>query len=114
VAELQSSLSSLTKERDALHLQSASRDRELAELRREVGNVIEKKRRLEAELERLRAHLLAVEETYTGDALAAEDRERELRKKLQVFRLFRTQPFTVFSLVAFRDALINWYFKIAN
>ena len=59
------------------------------ETRKEVSNVIEKKKRLEQELERLRHHLLTVEETYTHEALATEERERELRKKLQVRLLYR-------------------------
>ena len=49
-----------------------------------MNNVIDKKRRLEQELDRLRQHLLAVEEGYTQEALATEERERDLRKKLQV------------------------------
>ena len=44
----------------------------------------DKKKRLEHELERLKQHLVQVEETYTQEALEAEERERELRKKLQV------------------------------
>ncbi len=54
------------------------------ELKREVNNVIEKKRKLEQELGRLKQHLVSIEESSTQDALANEDRERELRKKLQV------------------------------
>ena len=45
--------------------------------------MIDKKRRLEQELDRLRQHLLAVEEGYTQEALTTEERERDLRKKLQ-------------------------------
>ncbi len=36
------------------------------------------------ELDRLREHLVAVEDGYTQEALATEERERELRRKLQV------------------------------
>ena len=46
--------------------------------------MIEKKRKLEQELGRLKQHLLSIEESGTQDALAYEDREKELRKKLQV------------------------------
>ena len=49
-----------------------------------MNNVIEKKRKLEQELGRLKQHLVSIEESSTQDALANEDRERELRKKLQV------------------------------
>ena len=96
------------KQRDEAQLQANEKDRQLSELRREVNNVIgknasifdltiffffsktflclltDKKKRLEHELERLKQHLVQVEETYTQEALEAEERERELRKKLQV------------------------------
>lgn len=49
-----------------------------------MNNVIEKKRKLEQELARLKEHLVAVEESGTQEVLALEDRERELRRKLQV------------------------------
>ena len=99
------------KQRDEAQLQANEKDRQLSELRREVNNVIgkkcmlqfliwrnilpflsfltDKKKRLEHELERLKQHLVQVEETYTQEALEAEERERELRKKLQViWRIF--------------------------
>lgn len=34
------------------------------------------------ELERLRSHLLEIEDSYTREAVAAEDRESELRRKV--------------------------------
>ena len=77
-------MGSLKRERDEINLRLSDRERELTETRREVNNVIDKKRRLEQELERLRDHLLAVEEGYTQEAMVNEERERELRKKLQV------------------------------
>lgn len=36
------------------------------------------------ECERLREHLLAVEETSTREAIAAEERETELRKRIRI------------------------------
>ena len=56
----------------------------MAELRKEVNNVIDKKKRLEQETERLKQHLVDVEDGYTQEALQTEEREQELRKKLQV------------------------------
>lgn len=35
-------------------------------------------------MERLRNHLLEIEDTYTREALAAEDRESELRRRVSV------------------------------
>lgn len=44
----------------------------------------EKEQRLNQELERLRNHLLEMEDSYTREVLAAEDREAKLRKKVSV------------------------------
>jgi predicted nucleic acid-binding Zn-ribbon protein len=63
---------------------TSDRERELQELKREVNNVIDKKRKLEQELGRLKQHLVAIEESGTQDALAFEEREKEIKKKLQV------------------------------
>lgn len=41
----------------------------------------EKEQRQKVELERLRNHLLEIEDSYTREALAAEDRESELRRR---------------------------------
>ena len=84
IQELQSNITQLMKQRDEAQLLANEKDRQLSELRREVNNVIDKKKRLEHELERLKQHLVQVEEGYTNEALASEERERELRKKLQV------------------------------
>ena len=77
-------MGTLKRERDEANLKVQDKDRELTELRKEVNAVIEKKRRSAQELDRLRQHLVAVEDGYTNEALLTEERERELRKKLQV------------------------------
>ena len=71
-------------ERDEVQIRANDKDRQLAELRKEVNNVIDKKKRLEQETERLKQHLVDVEDGYTQEALQTEEREQELRKKLQV------------------------------
>lgn len=43
----------------------------------------EKEQRLNQELDRLRNHLLEREDTSTREALAAEDRESKLKKKVR-------------------------------
>lgn len=73
------------RERDESQLSVNDKDRQLTELRHEVNNVIDKKKKLEHELVRLKQHLVVVEEGYTQEALEAEERERELRKKIQVY-----------------------------
>ncbi|KAG7274645.1 hypothetical protein CRUP_004569 [Coryphaenoides rupestris] len=47
-----------------------------------TARVTDKEQRLKVELERLRSHLLEMEDSYTRDALAAEDREVELRRRV--------------------------------
>lgn len=44
----------------------------------------DKEQRLNLELERLRNHLLDIEDSYTREALTAEDRETELRRRVAV------------------------------
>uniref|UniRef100_A0A8C0V749 Thyroid hormone receptor interactor 11 n=1 Tax=Cyanistes caeruleus TaxID=156563 RepID=A0A8C0V749_CYACU len=50
----------------------------------QVQHLHEKEQRLNQELERLRNHLLEMEDSYTREALAAEDREVKLRKKVLI------------------------------
>lgn len=50
----------------------------------QIQHLREKEQRLNQELERLRNHLLEMEDSYTREALAAEDREVKLRKKVLV------------------------------
>ncbi len=42
----------------------------------------ERERKFISEIERLRTHLLKMEESYTNDLIAAEDREKSLRNQL--------------------------------
>ena len=51
-------------ERDEVQIKANDKDRQLAELRKEVNNVIDKKKRLEHETERLKQHLVRFETTY--------------------------------------------------
>jgi len=44
----------------------------------------EKEQRLVKECDRLRGHLVQIEESYTREALETEDREKQLRNKLAV------------------------------
>uniref|UniRef100_A0A8C5T647 Thyroid hormone receptor interactor 11 n=1 Tax=Malurus cyaneus samueli TaxID=2593467 RepID=A0A8C5T647_9PASS len=50
----------------------------------QVQHLHEKEQRLNQELERLRNHLLEMEDSYTKEALAAEDREVKLRKRVLI------------------------------
>jgi len=79
---LSSELSQMTAERDSCVTQGKARLQEAQDLRREVSAIIEKKKRVEGEVERLRGHLVQVEEGYTAELMEGEEREKELRKKV--------------------------------
>ncbi|MEE6494347.1 hypothetical protein FKM82_017107 [Ascaphus truei] len=68
-------------ERDQVMLALKQKQMECVAVQNEVQHFRDKEQRLNQELERLRSHLLEMEDSYTREALAAEDRETELRKK---------------------------------
>ena len=63
--DLQSNIRQLMHERDEVQIKANDKDRQLAELRKEVNNVIDKKKRLEHETERLKQHLVRFETNET-------------------------------------------------
>lgn len=69
-------------ERDQALLALAHKQRENKELMEQMKVPKEEQERLLKELDRLRTHLLQVEESYTQEALKAEEREQELRSRL--------------------------------
>ncbi|XP_063804647.1 thyroid receptor-interacting protein 11 isoform X2 [Pseudophryne corroboree] len=71
-------------ERDQVMLALKQKQMESASLQNELQHLREKEQRLNQELERLRNHLLEMEDSYTREALAAEDRETDLRKKVNL------------------------------
>ncbi|KAM6201984.1 thyroid receptor-interacting protein 11 [Rhynchocyon petersi] len=72
------------QERDQVTLALKQKQMENGALQNEVQHLRDKESRLNQELERLRNHLLESEDSYTREALAAEDREAKLRKKVTV------------------------------
>ncbi|KAM9645909.1 thyroid receptor-interacting protein 11 isoform 2-T2 [Trichechus inunguis] len=70
------------QERDQVMLALKQKQMENSALQNEVQHLRDKELRLNQELERLRNHLLESEDSYTREALAAEDREAKLRKKV--------------------------------
>ncbi|KFO18281.1 Thyroid receptor-interacting protein 11 [Fukomys damarensis] len=72
------------QERDQVTLSLKQKQMENNALQNEVQHLRDKELRLNQELERLRNHLLESEDSYTREALAAEDREAKLRKKVTV------------------------------
>nr|XP_056707670.1 thyroid receptor-interacting protein 11 [Euleptes europaea] len=71
-------------ERDQVMLALKQKQMETSALQNEVQHLHDKEQRLNQELERLRNHLLEREDTSTREALAAEDRESKLKKKVLV------------------------------
>ncbi|XP_053108885.1 thyroid receptor-interacting protein 11 isoform X2 [Hemicordylus capensis] len=72
------------QERDRVMFALKQKQMETSALQNEVQHLREKEQRLNQELERLRNHLLEREDTSTREALAAEDRESKLKKKVQI------------------------------
>merc|ERR1719342_876121 len=79
---LSKELAQASTEKDNALTQTKAKIQETQDLRKEVSSIIEKKKRVEGEVERLRGHLVQVEEGYTVELMESEDRERELRKKV--------------------------------
>ncbi|KAM6467452.1 thyroid receptor-interacting protein 11 isoform 2-T2 [Liasis olivaceus] len=72
------------QERDQVMLALKQKQMETSALQNEAQYLREKEQRLNQELDRLRNHLLEREDTSTREALAAEDRESKLKKKVQI------------------------------
>ncbi|KAG7154370.1 Thyroid receptor-interacting protein 11-like [Homarus americanus] len=75
----------LREELDAMKLTQSELQKNAADgivQKTELSNIREKEGRLATECERLRQHLVAVEESYTAEAIKAEERESTLRSTL--------------------------------
>ncbi|NWT36870.1 TRIPB protein, partial [Chroicocephalus maculipennis] len=84
VKSMQEKAVSFQQERDQVMVALKQKQMESSALQSEIQHLREKEQRLNQELERLRNHLLEMEDSYTREALAAEDREVKLRKKVLV------------------------------
>ncbi|XP_072164593.1 uncharacterized protein [Diadema setosum] len=71
-------------ERDQALLALEKCQGDLAQLQHEVQTRGTNEQKLMRELERLRDHLIQMEDTYTQEALQAEEREKELRNRLSL------------------------------
>uniref|UniRef100_H3DG71 Thyroid hormone receptor interactor 11 n=1 Tax=Tetraodon nigroviridis TaxID=99883 RepID=H3DG71_TETNG len=70
------------QERDQVMMALKQKQMETTALQTELQHMRDKEQRLNLELERLRNHLLEIEDSYTREAVAAEDRETELRRRV--------------------------------
>ena len=69
VDRLRNDMKTLAADRNAIESRLKGREKEVSDLHKEVKSVIEKKKWVEGELERLRSHLVTVEETYTQEII---------------------------------------------
>ncbi|MEJ1269633.1 thyroid hormone receptor interactor 11 [Cricetulus griseus] len=84
VKSMQEKTVTFQQERDQVMLALKQKQMENSTLQNEVQHLRDKESRLNQELQRLRDHLLESEDSHTREALAAEDREAKLRKKVTV------------------------------
>ncbi|XP_005623215.1 thyroid receptor-interacting protein 11 isoform X2 [Canis lupus baileyi] len=84
VKSMQEKTVKFQQERDQVMLALKQKQMENSALQNEVQHLRDKELRLNQELERLRNHLLESEDSYTREALAAEEREAKLRRKVTV------------------------------
>uniref|UniRef100_A0A4W3IVR5 Thyroid hormone receptor interactor 11 n=1 Tax=Callorhinchus milii TaxID=7868 RepID=A0A4W3IVR5_CALMI len=82
VKSMQEQAAMFQHERDQVMLALKQKQMEANALVNELQHTRDKQQRLDQELQRLRNHLLEMEDSYTKEALASEDRETELRKKV--------------------------------
>ncbi|XP_072533415.1 thyroid receptor-interacting protein 11 isoform X2 [Salminus brasiliensis] len=82
VRSMQEKAIAFQQERDQVMMALKQKQMETSALQSELQHTKDKEQRLKLELERLRNHLLEIEDSYTREALAAEDRESELRRRV--------------------------------
>ncbi|XP_056108990.1 thyroid receptor-interacting protein 11 [Rhinichthys klamathensis goyatoka] len=70
------------QERDQVMMALKQKQMETSALQSELQHMRDKEQRLKQEVERLRNHLLEIEDSYTREALGAEDREGELKRRV--------------------------------
>lgn len=70
------------QERDQVMMALKQKQMETSALQSELQHTRDKEQRLKQEVERLRNHLLEIEDSYTREALSAQDREAELRRRV--------------------------------
>ncbi|XP_058470581.1 thyroid receptor-interacting protein 11 [Solea solea] len=72
------------QERDQMMMALKQKQMETSAIQSELQHTRDKEQRLNLELERLRNHLLEIEDSYTREAVAAEYRESELRRRVSM------------------------------
>ncbi|XP_061897229.1 thyroid receptor-interacting protein 11 [Entelurus aequoreus] len=82
IKSMQEKAVAFQQERDRVMMALKQKQMETTALQTELQHTRDKEQRLNMELERLRNHLLEVEDSYTREAVTAEDRETELRRRV--------------------------------
>ncbi|XP_035249905.1 thyroid receptor-interacting protein 11 [Anguilla anguilla] len=84
VRSMQEKAVAFQQERDQVMMALKQKQMENSALQNELQHMRDKEQRLKLELERLRNHLLEIEDSYTREALAAQDREADLRRRVSL------------------------------
>ncbi|CAF3483968.1 unnamed protein product [Rotaria socialis] len=79
---IQSDLKNISHERNIAIANKKQLEDEIELNRQKFSQYEERERKLTNEIERLRTHLLKMEESYTTDLIVAEDREKSLRNQI--------------------------------
>ncbi|CAF4670489.1 unnamed protein product [Rotaria sp. Silwood1] len=82
IEQIQLELKYITNERDSAIVARKQLENDIELNRQKFLQYEERERKLINEIERLRTHLLKMEESYTTDLIAAEDREKLLRNQI--------------------------------
>uniref|UniRef100_A0A673C118 GRIP domain-containing protein n=1 Tax=Sphaeramia orbicularis TaxID=375764 RepID=A0A673C118_9TELE len=82
IKSMQEKAVAFQQERDQVMMALKQKQMETTAVQTELQHVRDKEQRLNLELERLRNHLLEIEDSYTREAIAAQDRETELRRRV--------------------------------
>ena len=82
VERLRNDLMTLAADHNSLEARFKAKENEARELQREVKAIIDKKKWVESEVDRLRGHLVEVEDGYTQELMQGESREQELRARV--------------------------------
>jgi len=79
VEQMQIELRRFQQDRDLAVVEKKKLEQEIELTKQKFGQYEERERKLTTEIERLRTHLIEMEESYTNDLLAAEEREKSFR-----------------------------------
>ncbi|KAA8581825.1 hypothetical protein FQN60_008565 [Etheostoma spectabile] len=102
------------QERDQVMMALKQKQMETTAIQTELQHVRDKEQRLNLELERLRNHLLEIEDSYTREALSAEDRETELRRREQLSGAVKQRDEALIHLRTSQEQVNQYAVSLSN